>query len=318
MAAKYDIPKTYADYRQMIGEADLNAVVIVTPDDLHYPMVMNALEKGLHVMCEKPLALNAVRAAEMLKAAEEAKVRHMVFFTYRWFTHLRYFRRLITEGAVGKCLAFQFDFLQSKNLRMDRGYAWRDDWKRSRGVLGDLGTHMIDLCRYCIDEVRSVSASLAVHVPAIDPEQSIEPANDSALLTLETEGGTQGTIHVSRVAATSESVHYRSVQGERGTIEMTSTSKSGTRISLMRPGEPRQELPLPDDLASEFDSDKPFVQQMLQVFAEQPVGDRLFIDAILGAASAQPSFYDGYRAQQVVDAAIESAETGRRVSLADV
>jgi predicted dehydrogenase len=86
---------------------------------------------------------------------------------------------------------------------------------------------------------------------------------------------------------------------------------------LVHPDQAAEEIALPDALASEFDGGKPYVQQMLQVFAEQPVGDRLFIDAILGTASAQPTFYDGYKAMQVVDAALESAETGRCISLDD-
>jgi predicted dehydrogenase len=252
----------------------------------------------------------------MLQAAEDAQVQHMVFFTFRWFSYLRYYRRLLAEGAVGRCLYFCFRWLQSRDLKAERGYAWRNDRTRCRGVLGDLGTHVIDLCRYCVDEIHTVSASLAVHVPATGPGHPAEPANDSAVLTVETRQGAQGTLHASRVAAVSEIGRYLTVHGERGALELTSTS-SGARIVLMRPGEPPREMPLPDDLANEFDADKPFTQQMLQVFAEQPVGDRLFIDAILGAARAEPSFYDGYKAVQVVDAAFESAETGRRITIPD-
>jgi predicted dehydrogenase len=62
----------------------------------------------------------------------------------------------------------------------------------------------------------------------------------------------------------------------------------------------------------------PFRQQMRRVLVEQPVGDRLFIDAILGTADARPSFIDGYKTMQVIDAAIESAESGHRVSIVDV
>jgi predicted dehydrogenase len=137
------------------------------------------------------------------------------------------------------------------------------------------------------------------------------------VLTVETQKGMQGTIHVSHVAAVGEDGRYLSVYGERGVIELAVTWSSGARIVSMQPGEPPKELPLPDELAREFDQDKPFVRQTLQVFAEQSVGDRLFIDAILGAGNAQPSFRDGYRAQQVIDAAIASAESGRRITLGD-
>ena len=87
MAAKYGIGATYADYRQMIAKEGLDAVVIVTPDDMHHPMAMAALDEGLHVMCEKPLGLNVAQTAEMLAKAEEAGVTHMVYYTSRWFPH---------------------------------------------------------------------------------------------------------------------------------------------------------------------------------------------------------------------------------------
>ena len=315
-AQKYGIREAYADYRRLIAESDLDAVLVATPDDLHYPMVMAALEKRLHVMCEKPLALNAAQAAEMLEKAEQAQVKHMVFYTWRWFPQPRHFCRLIAEGAVGRCLAFSFRFLQSKNLSADRDYSWRDDGKRSCGVLGDLGSHLIDLCRFCIDEIDSVSASLSTHLPLSGPRQPAEPANDSALLTVVTQSGAQGTLYASRVAAVPEMELGLSVYGERGVIELAFRA-SGAQIVLMRPGKPPQEVPLPDELESELDPDQPFRRRMQQVLLEQPVGNRLFIDAILGSADARPSFWDGYKTMQVIDAAIESAETGCRVSIAE-
>ena len=77
MAGKYDIPLIFTDYREMIKKGDLHAVIVSTPDDLHYPMTMSALNAGLHVLCEKPLANSASQAswvAEM-PSAEEARCR---------------------------------------------------------------------------------------------------------------------------------------------------------------------------------------------------------------------------------------------------
>ena len=107
-----------------------------------------------------------------------------------------------------------------------------------------------------------------------------------------------------------------SVYGERGVIEL-GFRESGAQIVLMRPGEPLQEIPLPEELQNELDPNLPFRQQMGRVLVEQSVGARLFVDAILGSADARPTFWDGYRTMQVIDAAIESSETGRRVSIAD-
>jgi hypothetical protein len=83
LAEQHDIPEVYTDYRAMIDSSELDALVVVMPEDLHHPMVMAGVEAGLHVLCEKPLAFTADRSGEMLAAAERARVKHMVQFTNR-------------------------------------------------------------------------------------------------------------------------------------------------------------------------------------------------------------------------------------------
>ena len=67
VAAEYSIPKVYADYQEMIGQGALDAVVVATPDDLHYEMTMWALSAGLHVQCDMPLAVNLCQARRCTK-----------------------------------------------------------------------------------------------------------------------------------------------------------------------------------------------------------------------------------------------------------
>ena len=90
MADKYAIPEVYTDYRQMLEQAGLDAVVIAAPDDLHYPMTMDALAGGLHVLCEKPMALSAQQAREMTEKAQAMGVKHMTFFAWRFEAYHRY------------------------------------------------------------------------------------------------------------------------------------------------------------------------------------------------------------------------------------
>ncbi|MCE7990283.1 MAG: gfo/Idh/MocA family oxidoreductase, partial [Caldilinea sp. CFX5] len=92
MATKYGIPQLFTDYRAMIEQGDLQAVAILTPDDEHFAMTVAALDTGLHVLCEKPLARNAAHAKQMYERAEAQGVRHMTYFTWRWLPHYRYLR----------------------------------------------------------------------------------------------------------------------------------------------------------------------------------------------------------------------------------
>src|SRR5947207_12716253 len=72
MAKKYEIPQVFTDYQAMIEQAGLEALVVAIPDDLHYPVTLTALEAGLHVLCEKPLALTLAQAKTMYERAEAA------------------------------------------------------------------------------------------------------------------------------------------------------------------------------------------------------------------------------------------------------
>ena len=161
LAAKYAIPQVYADYHEMISRGKLDAVVVATPDDLHYPVTMAALDAKLHVLCEKPLAMNAAQAWEMYEKAEAAGVRHMVVFTWRWLPQVSYMLDLIAEGYIGRPYHADFRFITGFNRHHD--YRWRLDPQRSLGELADHGSHMFDLARLYLGEISQVTAHIASH-----------------------------------------------------------------------------------------------------------------------------------------------------------
>ncbi|MDQ7035653.1 MAG: Gfo/Idh/MocA family oxidoreductase, partial [Anaerolineae bacterium] len=101
MATTWHIPHVYTDYNEMIDSGNINAIVISTPNDTHYPITMKALEHGLHVLCEKPIALNYGDAKKMADTAREKGVKHLVPFTYRFMPTARYLKELIDSGYIG-------------------------------------------------------------------------------------------------------------------------------------------------------------------------------------------------------------------------
>jgi len=147
LAEKFAIPQIYTDYRQMFDEARLDAVVISTPDDTHYAIVMAALEANLHVLCEKPLAPDAMQAQAMLERAEASGRQHMVYFTFRWLPHMRYLFELVDQGYLGEIYHGYFRWLlQYPEFLID---GWR---AHANGALADIGSHLIKrvnprLCR---------------------------------------------------------------------------------------------------------------------------------------------------------------------------
>ena len=162
MAAIFEIAAVYTDYREMIAKAGLDAVVVATPDDLHYPMTMAALEAGLHVLCEKPLANDAAQARAMYQKAEATRVQHMVFLSYPWQPHYRYVHQLLADGYVGRPRHCQMRYVGGYGR--NPAYSWRFDAQRANGVLGNLGSHLIHFARQYVGEIARVSAHLATFV----------------------------------------------------------------------------------------------------------------------------------------------------------
>ncbi len=326
LAAKYKIPQIFSDYREMIEKAGLDAVVIVSPDDLHYPMVMAALDAGLHVSCEKPLALNPGHAKAMYEKAEGAGLKHMVFFVNRWKPEYRYLRELIDEGFIGRSFHCHMRYLAGGGGQRPK-YAWRYDSDRANGVLADLGSHMIDLARWLVGDISRVSAHLSTFLDRPGPDGNpLNAANDSAVLAVEFVDGTQGIIHASAVAHQADRSQEQEIvlRGESGTLEadynLRGTDwgrgivRTESEIRGARRDEPRfATLSVPDRIWAGVDRNHAY-----EALVKHSAGSRLFIEAIIDDKPISPNFYDGFKAQEVIDAAITSHNEGRWVSLASV
>lgn len=307
MARKYNIPTVFTDYREMIEKGDLDAIVVATPDDLHYPMTMEALDAGLHVLCEKPMALNAKQAREMLDKAVETGVVHMLLFTYRWLPHYRYLKELIDEGYLGRCYQCSMSFLLSSGRSIDE-YYWMYDRHRSTGQLAGIGSHMFDLARWFIGDITQLSAHLTSFTdrPGIDGPLA-DPTSDSIMVAAQFENGAQGLIQLSSMAHIGDRrAEMRIVlYGELGTLEADlafTGVDEGIRLRGARHNEDRiVPLSVPDRILENVNP-----TDLLDPFVKQSVGPRLFIDAILTGKSASPDFFDGLKAQEIIDACIES------------
>jgi len=317
MAAKYNIPKAFTDYHHMINLGGLDAVLIGTPDDLHYEMTMQSLSAGLHVLCDKPLAVTAQQAWEMYQAAETAKVIHMVLFTYRWMPFFRYVKDLIDQGYVGRCYHAEFRHLMG--YARQKEYLWRFDQKRANGALGDLGVHMIDMARWLLGDISRVCAQLGVFVerPGVDGGR-IDPANDSAFLLAEFANGTHGSIQASVVAHLADREMQQQVKlyGEAGTLEIDVPYRGPEVVAVIRAARNNdqefQTLEVPAAYWGEVSRSDP-----MEVFKHQSVGCRAFIDSVLENHQAPPTFYDGYKAQQVMEAAMDSHKSAKSISIED-
>ena len=235
----------------------------------------------------------------------------MVLFTYRWFPHLRYIRHLVHDGYVGRPYQAQFSF--RAGYARSPTYQWRLDGRRANGVLGDFGSHMFDLARWCLGDIDKVSARLGTFVVREGVgDEPLEPANDTASLLLGFANGAQGLVQVSAVAHVAERGMEQGllIHGEEGTLEAVMHLRGPDRAAVVRGVRQDEDafrtLPVPDAFGGDLDLDR-----AIKRFTEQSLGPRAFIDAILEDRPAVPNFHDGLRAQEAIDAALASHRTGR-------
>jgi predicted dehydrogenase len=315
MATKYNIPNVYTDYRILIEKGNLDAIVVATPDDLHYQMTMDALDANLHVLCEKPLALNAKQAREMYQKAEEKQVKHMVLFTWRWQPHFRFLKQLVDEGYIGQC--YHADFYFFGGFGLEPVYRWRSDGRRSNGVISDLGAHMIDFARWYVGEIVKVSAQLGTFVdrPSNDDKPLI-PTNDLGSVFLQFDNGAQGVIRVSAVANRGDRGVDMSVRlyGDSGTLEVDQIffgPEAGAKVRGVLEDEGQfKELEVPSVFYEAMDK-----SEIFDPYYKQSVGPRLFVEAIVEDKQIKPNFYEGFKVQEVIDSILESNREGCWVSL---
>lgn len=155
---KYKIPKRYLDYHQLLNDPDIDFVSVCLPNNLHAPVTVEALRKGKHVHCEKPMAMNENEAKEMIRARDESGKQLMIGLNNRFTPFAQYAKQLVDSGLLGDIYFAKCGWQRRGGLPHS---GWFGDPKISGGgALIDLGVHYIDLAMYMMGfpEVQSVLA----------------------------------------------------------------------------------------------------------------------------------------------------------------
>ncbi|HWQ14268.1 MAG TPA: Gfo/Idh/MocA family oxidoreductase [Roseiflexaceae bacterium] len=172
VAAEHGIPAVYADYREMLEQEPLDAVVVCTPNKFHAPATIAALQRGLHVLCEKPMALDPAEAREMLAAAEQAGKILSIAFHYRHMANVRAARRVVESGELGQVYMVRVQALRRRGIPSWGSFVHKDI--QGGGALIDFGVHLLDSALWLMGNPRPVEvcASLSQHLgkrPNVNP-----------------------------------------------------------------------------------------------------------------------------------------------------
>ena len=304
------------DYRELLKRDDIKAVIIATPNVVHAPIALAAIAAGKHVLCEKPIAMNTTEAMQMYQAAEQAGVRHMTAFTYRFVPAMRYLAHLVKTGALGRPYHFRSCRLQDWGKRP---LGWRQVAKLAgTGELGDMLSHRIDFSHLLFGPIARLIASTKRFID--DRQGQVSDLEDWVAILADFENGASGVLESSKVATgrneSWRSQDYVEVNGSEGTFVFFTE-----RWNELQAGKPGgiglEKMTIPEEFWKSPSSRRDIRQgDPLVTFRYDQAFE--FIDAILNRRACHPSFLDGARAQAVTDAAMLSAKENRWIDVATV
>ena len=310
-----EVESTTSDYRELLKRADIDAVINATPNYMHHEITLAAIEHGKHILCEKPLSLDARSAQEMLDAAERAGVVHMTAFTYRYTPALQYMHHLVQSGALGAIRSVRAAYLMALSGHL---LGWRSTKAQAgSGVLADIGSHLIHMVEFVAGPIAALSATDRRFRE--DPESDVE---DWISFLADFSKGAVGTFEISRICAgrgagITEDI-FIEVYGSEGSAVFSLQDPWGLQTSIGEaakdPARPLDHVAAPEEFLKLEGSPR-------DVHAHDPRwGYRFdqafqFVDSVRMKKSRPPTFADGVRCQKVLDAALASAAARKWVNV---
>jgi predicted dehydrogenase len=306
---EWQVPQATTDPEALCAGNTVDAVVIATPNDTHRPITLAAARGGKHIMCEKPLGLNAAEVREMYEAAREAGVVHMAAFTYRFAPSMRYLRHLLKTGALGA----------PRHFRSQRFLDWPESswgWRQYRaragaGDLFDMTIHRIDFAINLLGPISRVCGAVA-RFATRDRAADGKPCppsdvDDWSCLIGEFESGATGVWEGTTLA---KGYHrggfgheWAEINGSEGSAVYRLHEPN--TILLGKTGSDLAPVPVPAEFLKPTGSPRdPSQGAAATVFRYDLMWE--FLSAIVERRAAVPSFYDGLNAQIVADGVLES------------
>jgi predicted dehydrogenase len=307
-AIRYGYARATTDWHDLVTDPAIGLFDNGGPNSLHAEPTVLAAQAGKHVLCEKPLGRTADESHEIWTQVAAAGVKHMCAFNFRFVPAVRLAREIIDAGELGEIRHFRGRYLQD----------WGDDptldtWRfhsdeAGSGALGDLGAHVVDLARYLVGDIATVSALVKTFLPGRQVDDAIEAA-------VEFQSGAVGTIESTRLALGRRNAFQWEINGSQGSLAFDMERLNELQV-FRNGGRTRGFTTV---LVSE--ADHPFWEFWWPPGHIIGWGDTFvheihhLLRAIADDSDVAPhgaTFEDGYRAAEVCDAIVRSGESGKR------
>ncbi len=292
LADKYGIEKVYADYKEMLADSEIDAVLVCSSTDTHADISIEAAKAGKHVFCEKPVDLTPEKVKAVIDAVAEAGVKLQVGFNRRFDHNFAHVRSLINEGKVGNLELIKITSRDPEPPPAEYAAV-------SGGMFLDMTIHDFDMARFLAgSDVTEVYANATCLVdPAIGEAGDV----DTAIINLKFENGALGVIDNSRRAAYGYDQRIE-VFGSLGAA--MASNDTPTNVTVMN--------------CDGVTTDKPlyfFLERYMQSFRDEMVQ---FVDAVLNDKPTPTTGLDGLNSILVALAAKKSVKEGRSVKISEI
>ncbi|MEI7641297.1 MAG: Gfo/Idh/MocA family oxidoreductase [bacterium] len=293
LAAEFDIPNIFKNYKLMIASKSVDAVAICTPNYLHAPVAIYALEHGVNVFVEKPMALSVKEIKKMISTATENKCLLAVNHNWRFNPAAYELRAQIQAGVIGKVESLRGKLGYSGFEHWRPGSIWFTDFAQSGGGASvDLGVHIYDLIRFVTGkEAQTIGAQMSSMTKGMK-------VDDNFTAVVKFTDGTTGEFEASWTARPSEM--SMTLYGQKGKVVFDGINKT-VEICIVDPAHPER------------------VKKILKpkIPKKSPLGNPCgnFVKTCLGKEKASSSGKDAMLSTTVVLAGLRAAKTGRLINL---
>lgn len=309
-------------WEKMVSRNDIDLVDICTPNVLHMPIAVAAAKASKHILCEKPIAMNADEARKMLDAARQANVRHMVAFNYRRVPALAFAKQLIEQGKLGRIFHFNAVYYQDWLVDLNFPFVWRHDIKKGgSGAHGDMNAHTVDLARFLVGEIEAVCGAQQIFIKE-RPLQNGKgtgavTADDTVYFLARFRDGALGSFMATRFATGRKNFLRLEIFASEASLIFNLERLN--ELQFYSRSDEGSEQGFRNILVTE--SSHPFMNTWWppghiigweHTFVHE-ISDLLL--AITEGEPVYPDFYDGLRCQQVLDAVCQSANEKRWIDI---
>lgn len=293
-AAKYNVPQHYTDGDELIEKEELDILAIGTPPDTHHRYSLAGLERGWHILCEKPTAMNAAEAEEMSASAQKAGVVHVIDHELRFNGNRARIKELVDAGYIGTPRHAHVN--QVGNSLVNTPWTWWSTKAMGGGGLGEFASHSIDLLRWWLGDVKKAYGEVHTFITSRDDADGNTKEVDSddyLAFSMHFESGARAQLTMSGVGGYPGERRLE-IHGDQGTLVLDGQEKLwGYQSNRKEPEDLTVAETIPSLVGMEGDIWSPAFVLLA----------RRMVDAIEKGEAATPAadFEDGLHIQRVLD-----------------